>query len=52
MPRKSVSAPQDTAVMRTPHSTGLDHALRQLVGYTMKRATHLMQADAARVLEP
>lgn len=35
-----------------PSGIGLDAALRQLVGYTMKRATHLMQADAARVLEP
>ncbi len=33
-------------------TVGLDRSLRQLVGYTMKRATHLMQADAARVLEP
>lgn len=35
-----------------PPPRGLDGALRQLVGYTMKRATNVIMADAARVLEP
>jgi DNA-binding MarR family transcriptional regulator len=48
MTRKPTPAPE-TLIVPT---VGLDRSLRQLVGYTMKRATHLMQADAARVLEP
>jgi DNA-binding MarR family transcriptional regulator len=35
-----------------PSTAGLDRSLRQLVGYTMKRATNCMTADASRVLEP
>ena len=30
----------------------LDKGLRQLIGYSMKRATNAVTADAARVLEP
>lgn len=30
----------------------LDTALRELIGYSMKRATAMVTADAARVLEP
>ena len=30
---------------------GLDRGLRGLVGYNMKRAVHILQADAARVLD-
>lgn len=48
MTRKPAAAPEPPV----PSTVGLDRSLRQLVGYTMKRATHLMQADAARVLEP
>jgi len=52
MPRKSVSDPKVAPSMTDTQAIGMDRALRQLVGYTMKRATNLMQADAARVLEP
>ena len=48
MARKPAPAPEPPVTS----TVGLDRSLRQLVGYTMKRATHLMQADAARVLEP
>lgn len=48
MARKPASTPDLTAAS----TAGLDQSLRQLVGYTMKRATHVMMADAARVLEP
>lgn len=48
MARKPAPAPELPATS----TVGLDRSLRQLVGYTMKRATNLMQADAARVLEP
>ena len=48
MARKPGPAPELSA----PSTVELDRSLRQLVGYTMKRATNLMQADAARVLEP
>ncbi|MDX5384850.1 MAG: MarR family winged helix-turn-helix transcriptional regulator [Rhodobacterales bacterium] len=52
-----MSSKQNPAQDTTPGDStatafGLDRALRDLVGYTMKRATNLMQADAARVLEP
>lgn len=48
MTRKTAPAPETPI----PSATGLDRSLRQLVGYTMKRATNCMMADAARVLEP
>ena len=52
MSSKQTPAPQTNTVDTTTVPFGLDRALRDLVGYTMKRATNLMQADAARVLEP
>ncbi|MCM2563038.1 MarR family transcriptional regulator [Lutimaribacter sp. EGI FJ00015] len=36
----------------SPFAAGLDAGLREFVGYTMKRATSAVTADAARVLEP
>jgi DNA-binding MarR family transcriptional regulator len=44
--------PAPVAELPAVSVAGLDRSLRQLVGYTMKRATNLMQADAARVLDP
>lgn len=52
MARDPFPSPKDPAVTADPQGIGLDAALRQLVGYTMKRTTNVMQADAARVLEP
>ena len=49
MSRKTAPAP---AAAPEVSAVGLDRALRQLVGYTMKRATNLIMADAARVLDP
>lgn len=49
---KSGPATYNPAPVSDLQTIGLDRALRQLVGYTMKRATNLMQADAARALEP
>ena len=43
MTRKTAPAPETPI----PSATGLDRSLRQLVGYTMKRATNCMMADAA-----
>ncbi len=51
MSREPVIKPSQQ-VPPPPVTVGLDRGLRPLVGYTMKRATNLMQADAARVLEP
>ena len=48
MTRKPATAPELPATS----TVGLDRSLRQLVGYTMKRATNVMMSDAARVLEP
>lgn len=52
MTRKTAPALQNTSTATDVQAVGLDRALRQLVGYTMKRATNLMQADATRALEP
>ena len=52
MSSKQKHAPDVKPAEATTAQFGLDRALRDLVGYTMKRATNIIMADAARVLEP